>query len=164
MSEFSVYIKNVKITPKKLRFLVNDMKQQSPVQAVHALMYTQKKGATFLRKAISSALSNAKNTMNIDEGLLQFKSVAIEEGLRLKRFRAGSKGMAKPYKHEYSHIKLVLTTRDRSTKTISKVNEPKAEEKKPELEAKNVEPKTKSKVKSTTKASKSSKPKATSSK
>ena len=114
MSEFQVYIKNVKIAPKKLRFLLKDMKKQSPLQAVHTPMYTQKKGATLLRKAICSALSNAKNTMNIDGGLLQFKSVAVEEGLRLKRFRAGSKGMAKPYKHKYSHIKMVLTTgRDR---------------------------------------------------
>lgn len=118
MSEFSVYIKNVKIAPKKLRFLLKDMKKQNPAQAVHTLMYTQKKGATYLRKAISSALSNARNTMNIDEGLLQFKSVAIEEGLRLKRFRAGSKGMAKPYKHKYSHIKMVLTTGEKPAAEI----------------------------------------------
>lgn len=137
MSEFKVYIKNVKITPKKLRFLLSDMKKQSPVQAVHTLMYTQKKGAVFLRKAISSALSNAKNTMNIDEGLLQFKSVTVEEGLRLKRFRAGSKGMAKPYRHKYSHIKMVLTTGEKFTKTIEKVEElPQVVEEKKEIKTK----------------------------
>jgi len=125
----------VKISPKKLRFLVSDMKKQSPVQAVHTLMYTQKKGATFLRKAISSALSNAKNTMNIDEGLLQFKSVSIEEGLRLKRFRAGSKGMAKPYVHKYSHIRLVLVTKD--AMKLSESVEVKTESEKPQLKAQN---------------------------
>jgi len=135
MSEFKVYIKNVKISPKKLRFLVGDVKRQTPVQAVHTLMYTQKKGATFLRKAISSALSNAKNTMNIDEDLLQFKSVSIEEGLRLKRFRAGSKGMAKPYRHEYSHIKLVLVTKD--AMKLSQSVEVKMESEKPQLKAQN---------------------------
>ena len=97
MSDVTVYIKNVKITPKKLRFLVTDLKKQSPSQAMHTLYYTPKKGAEFLRKAIGSALSNAKNTMNIDESLLQFKSVIVEEGIRLKRYRAGSKGMAKPF-------------------------------------------------------------------
>lgn len=146
MSEFQVYIKNVKISPKKLRFLLKEMKKQSPVQAVHTLMYTQKKGAVFLRKAISSALSNAKNTMNIDAGLLQFKSVAVEEGLRLKRFRAGSKGMAKPYKHEYSHIKMVLTTGEKIAKSVElETQSVELEEKKPEPETK---PKTKSKPKS----------------
>ncbi len=146
MSEFQVYIKNVKISPKKLRFLLKEMKKQSPVQAVHTLMYTQKKGAVFLRKAISSALSNAKNTMNIDAGLLQFKSVAVEEGLRLKRFRAGSKGMAKPYKHEYSHIKMVLTTGEMIAKSVElETQSVELEEKKPEPETK---PKTKSKPKS----------------
>ena len=136
MSDFQVYIKNVKISPKKLRFLVGDVRKQTPVQAVHTLMYTQKKGAVFLRKAISSALSNAKNTMNIDAGLLQFKSVAIEEGLRLKRFRAGSKGMAKPFRHEYSHIKMVLTTGDKVVKQIEKVEMKKVEEPKVEKEVK----------------------------
>ena len=150
MSEFNVYIKNVKIAPKKLRFLLKDMKKQSPVQAVHTLMYTQKKGATFLRKAISSALSNAKNTMNIDEGLLQFKSVSVEEGLRLKRFRAGAKGMAKPYKHKYSHIKMVLTTGEKvveSVKSIKSIKSIKSEAKPAESEAQKVELKSKSKVK-----------------
>ena len=156
MSEFKVYIKNVKIAPKKLRFLLKDMKKQSPVQAVHTLMYTQKKGATFLRKAISSALSNAKNTMNIDEGLLQFKSVSVEEGLRLKRFRAGSKGMAKPYKHKYSHIKMVLTTGDPTS--LSTKSELRGARKVEELPAVKAEVKSeKLKVKSATKKAKASK-------
>ncbi|MBP6045047.1 MAG: uL22 family ribosomal protein [Microgenomates group bacterium] len=161
MSDFKVYIKNVKISPKKLRFLVSNVKKQSPVQAVHTLMYTQKKGATFLRKAISSALSNAKNTMNIDSGLLQFKSVAIEEGLRLKRFRAGSKGMAKPFRHEYSHIKLVLTTGDNTDKSIKSVKSIKSETEPVETEVKKTELKevksTKLKVKNATKEPKAEK-------
>ncbi len=118
MSEVTVYIKNVKITPKKLRFLVSDLKKQSPSQAMHTLYYTPKKGADFLRKAIGSALSNAKNTMNIDESLLQFKSVIVEEGIRLKRYRAGSKGMAKPFRRKYSHIKIILTTGKNEAKQI----------------------------------------------
>ena len=133
MSDVTVYIKNVKITPKKLRFLVTDLKKQSPSQAMHTLYYTPKKGAEFLRKAIGSALSNAKNTMNIDESLLQFKTIIVEEGLRLKRYRAGSKGMAKPFRRKYSHIKLVLTTGKVEPKQIVKdapavTEEPKQEQ------------------------------------
>lgn len=100
------------MSPKKLRFLLDGIKKQTPVEAVHTLMYTSSKGAVMLRKAISSALANAKNTMNIDEGLLQFKTIFIEEGLKLKRFRAGGRGMAKPFKHKYSHIRVVLTSPD----------------------------------------------------
>ena len=141
MSDFKVYIKNVKISPKKLRFLVSNVKKQSPVQAVHTLMYTQKKGATFLRKAISSALSNAKNTMNIDSG--------------------GSKGMAKPFRHEYSHIKLVLTTGDNTDKSIKSVKSIKSETEPVETEVKKTELKevksTKLKVKNATKEPKAEK-------
>lgn len=121
MKEFSVYIKNVKMSPKKLRFLLSGVRKQSPVEAVHTLMYTSSKGAVILRKAISSALANAKNTMNVDEGLLQFKSIFIEEGLKLKRFRAGGRGMAKPFKHKYSHVRVILTSPDSA---VSKIVEP----------------------------------------
>lgn len=99
--------------------------------------------------------------MNIDSGLLQFKSVAIEEGLRLKRFRAGSKGMAKPFRHEYSHIKLVLTTGDNTDKSIKSVKSIKSETEPVETEVKKTELKevksTKLKVKNATKEPKAEK-------
>ena len=38
-----------------------------------------------------------------------FKSIEINEGPRMKRFRPGSKGRANPYKRRMSHIKIVLT-------------------------------------------------------
>lgn len=83
-----------------------------PAQALHHLRYTNKEPARHLYKAIQSALSNAKLTLNTSEDLLQFKVLTVEEGRKLKRFRAGGRGMAKPYVHKYSHIKVVITARD----------------------------------------------------
>lgn len=109
--EARAYIKNVAISPKKIRFLLAEVKRMAPVQALHHLRYTNKAPAKFLYKAIQSALTNAKNTLSTGEDMLQFKVLTVEEGRKLKRFRPGGRGMAKPYVHKYSHIKVVLMAR-----------------------------------------------------
>lgn len=109
--ESLAYIKNQHVSPKKLRFILDAVKKESPVMAMNRLYYTQKKGAKILYKAIKSAISNAKTTLKVDENLLKFKTLLVEEGRRLKRHRAGGRGMVKPYKRRYSHIKIVLTVK-----------------------------------------------------
>lgn len=110
--EATAYIKNVAISPKKVRFLLAEVKRMPPVQALHHLRYTNKESAKYLYKAIQSAVTNAKNTLSTAEDMLQFKVLTVEEGRKLKRYRAGGRGMAKPYVHKYSHIKVVLTARN----------------------------------------------------
>lgn len=110
--EATAYIKNVAISPKKIRFLLKDVKKMGPQQALHHLRYTNKSAARFLYKAVHSALTNAKNTLNTSEDLLQFKALSVEEGRKLKRFRPGGRGMAKPYLHKFSHIKVVIGLRE----------------------------------------------------
>ena len=106
--EIKAYIKNVRISPKKLRFLLPAIKKLSPVEALDYLFYTPKKGARILYKAIKSALDNAKNVLKTNENLLKFKLFTIEEGPRLKRYRPGGRGTVKPIKRKMSHIKIVL--------------------------------------------------------
>jgi large subunit ribosomal protein L22 len=107
--ESRTYIKNVKISPKKLRFLVPAIKEHKPQESLDYLRYTRKKSAQVLYKAIHSALSNARSTLKVRDDMLKFKTLTIEEGMKLKRYRAGARGMVRPYLRRYSHIKIVLT-------------------------------------------------------
>ncbi len=100
--------KNVKIAPKKLRFLLPAVKNMTPARAVEHLFYSNKRGAKILYKAIRSAMANAKQTLKTDEHLLQFKALFVDEGNTLKRYKAGGKGAAKPIAREFSHITVVL--------------------------------------------------------
>ncbi|OGK62190.1 hypothetical protein A2334_05040 [Candidatus Roizmanbacteria bacterium RIFOXYB2_FULL_38_10] len=106
--EARVYLKNVHITPKKLRYLLPEIKKMTPSQSLHHLFYSPKKGARVFHKAIKSAIDNAKYTLKVSEDLLKFKLFIVEQGNVLKRFRPGGRGTAKPYKKRYSHIKIVL--------------------------------------------------------
>ena len=109
--EIKAFQKNAKISPKKTRFLLDSIKTMTPEQAVDALYYMPHKSAKILRAVIKSALANATNTLKIDSKMLQFKSLSVDQGNKLKRFRAGGRGTAKPYVHELSHIAVILETK-----------------------------------------------------
>lgn len=119
--EVKAYIKNLKISPKKLRFLLPQIKEMSPREALDYLAYLPKKGAKIFYKAIKSALSNAKN-LNISEDRLKFKTFLVEEGIKLKRYRPGGKGMVKTIKRRYSHVKIILVE-DKKNKLITNNHE-----------------------------------------
>ena len=141
--ESKTVIKNVRISPKKLRLILGEVKKLKPYQALDYLYYTPKKGAKILYQAIKSAINNAKNYLKVEENLLKFKVLAVDEGIKLKRYRPGGRGTIKPYKKRFSRIKIVL---------VKEENEEKEEKEKvkiKEKEAKDKEiPLLKTKVKS----------------
>jgi large subunit ribosomal protein L22 len=93
-------------TPRKLRLVADMVKGSKPEVAMENLRFTNKYAATDLLKAISTALANAKQVGMVDPS---FKTIEINEGPRLKRFRAGTRGRAKPYKKRMAHIRIILT-------------------------------------------------------
>ncbi len=108
--ESRAYIKNIKISPKKLRLILPEIKKLSPAEALERLFYTPKKSAKIFYKAIKSAVDNAKLTLKTAEKELKFKLLTVEEGRKLKRYQAGGRGTAKPIMKRYAHIKIVLET------------------------------------------------------
>ncbi len=106
--ESRTYIKNLKTSPKKLRFLLPAVKKLKPVDALDYLLYTPKKTAKIYYKAIKSAITNVKKVLNVDENNLEFSLLTIEEGQKLKRFRSGGRGGVKPFVRRFSHMKIIL--------------------------------------------------------
>lgn len=109
-------------SPKKLREVVVALASSklTPSQALERLELVGKRAAFTIKKAINVAMANAKQA-NLNPEELIFKEIQINEGPVLKRFRAGSRGRAKPYKKRLSHIRVVLTTRnDQISKLQSK--------------------------------------------
>ena len=120
--ESVTYSKNLKISPKKLRFLLFNLKKQSPDRALELLMYMPKKSAKILYQVIKSAIVNAKNTLKVGDNLLKFKTLGIDEGNKLKRFQPGGRGTAKPYVKRFSHVKVVLEARENKLSTNKKTD------------------------------------------
>ena len=106
--ETQTYIKNVKISPKKLRFILPEIKKLSPAEALDRLFYMPKKSARIFYKAIKSAVDNAKLILKTSEKQLKFRLLTVEQGRKLKRFRAGGRGAAKSIMKRHAHIKIIL--------------------------------------------------------
>ncbi len=130
-------------SPQKLREVVYMIKKMKPTEAIEKLPFTHKRAAEPLAKVIKSAVANAKQKGAIESELV-FKEIQINEGPRLKRFRAGSRGRAKPYRKEMSHIRVVV-------ETLAKVETKAADESKIQKEEKEKELKMNEKEKKTVK-------------
>lgn len=110
---------DVHSTPKKLRILLADVKKMTPVKAMDHLMYSPKKSANILYKVIKSAVDNAKATLQIDAHLLEFKILKVDQGHALRRYNPGSRGNAKPYRKQFSHISVVVAPKSANVKKES---------------------------------------------
>lgn len=98
--------KNLKSSPRKLRLVADMVRKMTPAQAVLQLRFTNTAAAPILAKAIKTAVANAGNNES-----LVFKSIEINDGLKMRRIRVGTagRGRNRPYKKRYSHIKIVVT-------------------------------------------------------
>lgn len=100
--------KFIRTSPRKLRLAADLVRNMVPSEAVNVLNFTPKTAARDLRFAINVALANAKQ-QGLDIAKIGFKSLEINEGPKLRRFRAASRGRVSPYKRRMSHIKIVLS-------------------------------------------------------
>lgn len=106
-NEYITIQKNLGHSPRKLRLVADMIRKMTPLKAVGALQFTNRAAAIDLAKAIKTALANAGG--HADH--VEFKSIEINEGLKIKRYRVGTagRGRGRPYKKRLSHIKIVLS-------------------------------------------------------
>ncbi|MBI2017502.1 50S ribosomal protein L22 [Candidatus Daviesbacteria bacterium] len=100
--------KYIHTSPRKLRLMADMVRNISPAKALDLLVFTPKAASDDLLKAIKTALGNAKQA-GLDQSQLNFKKIEINESMKMRRFRAGTRGRAKPYRKKMAHIKIILT-------------------------------------------------------
>lgn len=130
MKEFKATQKFLLMSPRKIRLVVALIKKMKPAEAVEKLPFVQKRAGAEVSKVIKNAMAQAK-VQGISETDLIFKEIQINEGPRLKRGRAASRGMWHPFKKRMSHIRVILTT-VKKVEQVEKVSKELQEEKKVE--------------------------------
>lgn len=128
-NEFKATQKFLLMSPRKIRLVVALIKKMKPAEAVEKLPFVQKRAGAEVSKVIKNAMAAAK-VQGISETDLIFKEIQINEGPRLKRGRAASRGMWHPFKKRMSHIRVILTTA--KVEQVEKVSKVLQEEKKVE--------------------------------
>lgn len=100
--------KYIHTSPRKLRLVADMIRQMNPQQALNILRVTPKMAAKDLEKAVNTVLANAK-AAGLDGAKMVFEKIEINESMKMRRFRAGTRGRVKPFKRRMSHIKIVLS-------------------------------------------------------
>lgn len=117
--EITAVANNIRVSPQKVRLVVAQIKKMKPMDAIATLEFVPQKAAKPLKKAIASAVANAKNNLKLDESTLMFSEINIGKGISFKRYRAISRGRAHSILKQTSNIRIVLT--GDKTKHVAKV-------------------------------------------
>jgi len=114
--EHRATVRYVRITPRKLRLIADQVRRKNVNEAQSILRFSSKRGAYFLYKLLNSALANASQKPEVNLDSLYISRLLVEAGPILKRWRAAPMGRAAPIMKRTSHATIVLSE---STTTAS---------------------------------------------
>jgi len=101
--------KFIRISPRKLRYIADIVRNKSVEEAVDILTFTPKKAAVIVKKAVESAAANAAENHDMDEDGLVVKKIYVNEGPVLRRFRPRARGRATRIRKRTSHLTVVVS-------------------------------------------------------
>ncbi len=107
MAEIKAKLNNLRIAPRKVRLVANLIRGKRVDEALSLLRFAAKKSSLPVKKLLESAIANAKNNYSSNKDLYIYK-IMVNEGRRLRRFRARARGVAGPIRKRSSHIILSL--------------------------------------------------------
>jgi large subunit ribosomal protein L22 len=107
--ECIAFSRYVRISPQKIRRLLNQIKGIKVDEALSILKFLPVKSSPIVTKLLLSAVSNLKNKLNVESGLIFIKEVRVDEGPVLKRFCPHAQGRGFPIRKRTSHISIVVS-------------------------------------------------------
>ncbi len=109
--EVRAVAKYIRMSPRKVRLVVDLVRGQGVDEALTMLRFTPKAAARVVAKVIASAAANADEAYGISSDELYISDIRADAGPTLKRGRAGARGRYKPILKRSSHITVVLAER-----------------------------------------------------
>ena len=106
--EVKAVAKYVRISPRKVRLVIDLVRGKRVDESLNILQFTPKRAAHIVRKLIKSAIANAEQKPDVDIDNLYIKDIYADEGPTLKRYRARALGRAVRIRRRTSHITVVL--------------------------------------------------------
>ncbi len=103
--------RHIRISPRKVKIVIDLIRGKQVDQALAILMYTPKAAAPIVEKLLNSAIANAENNLEMSRKDLYVAEVFANPGPTLKRYVARSRGSASPMLKRTSHITVVLDTK-----------------------------------------------------
>ncbi len=106
--QFKSVAKYVKRSPYKLRPIADVIRGKMAKYALDWLSLYPAQKATPIKKAIESAVANAKDRENILVTELKISEIRIDQGPAYKYFKPSAMGRSQILRRRYSHISVVV--------------------------------------------------------
>jgi large subunit ribosomal protein L22 len=151
VKEVRAAAKWVRITPRKARLVVEHIRGRSVPEARTMLAFTERAAAREIDKLLRSAVANAEANHDLIGDDLVVKTVFVDEGPTMKRWRARARGRAVRIRKRTCHITLTLAPA--TTATVTRAPEPPADEKPKRAPRRKAAPKSKTEAKPKAEAS-----------
>ena len=110
-TEAKAIAKNVRLTPRKARLVIDLVRGKSVKEALGILANVNRAASAPVSKVIKSAAANATNNFGMDEDALYIASIYANDGLRMKRYIPRAKGSASGLVKRDCHITVVVKMR-----------------------------------------------------
>lgn len=104
----SATLRNVRVSPRKLRLSLDMVKGQQVEQALQTLQFNTRKGSAIVAKLLRSAISNAKERQGADVDSLWVTGGNVSDGPIMMRYMPAAHGRANPVRKRAAHITILL--------------------------------------------------------
>ena len=111
-TEVRAVTKYVRMSPHKVRLVVDMVRGRDVNDALALLRFTPKAAARIVAKTIASAAANAEENLGLATEELYIARIWADEAPTFKRGRAGARGRYKPILKRGSHITVVLSEKE----------------------------------------------------
>ena len=106
--ETRAVLRGVRLSVDKGRLVADLIRGKKVDQALNILNFTQKKAAGIVKKVLESAIANAENNYRMFTGSLKIVAISADEGTRLRRFKARSRGRVSPMIRRQAHLTIAV--------------------------------------------------------
>lgn len=110
--EVTAVAKNIRVSARKLRPLVNMVRGMSVDEALTVLRFAPTPRARIVAKVVKSAAANAENNYQMSPDL-KIVRMFVNEAMTLKRFRPRARGRVAPILKRASHITVVVAEEEK---------------------------------------------------
>lgn len=129
MSEARAVAKYIRLSPRKVRQVVDLIRGKKVGEALAILKFTPKRASDAVGKVVKSAAANAEHNLEMSKDDLFIAEAYVDQGPTLKRYNPRAMGRADLMKRRTSHITVVVREKEEVV-VAPKVEEPVAEKKK----------------------------------
>ena len=106
--EVKAVAKDTRISPRKVRLLVDMVRDKKVDEALTILRFIPSPTARVVAKVIKSAAANAENVFQMSSSDLKIVNIFADEAQTLKRFRPRARGRVSPILKRSSHITVIV--------------------------------------------------------